>query len=109
MQCSVRCSFFDRILHSRIPLVPTPARMKLVHVRDQWHSSRVSTIIYGSHVLCRHTTEGTHPLVVVDSSLTARFSNCEIRPMVMSQGPPGEDGRLTINLEPAPPAASQPL
>jgi hypothetical protein len=28
-------SFSDRILHARVPLVPTPARLKLVHVCDQ--------------------------------------------------------------------------
>jgi hypothetical protein len=30
-----RRSFFDRISHSRMPLVPTPARLKFLHARDQ--------------------------------------------------------------------------
>jgi hypothetical protein len=36
---------FDRNLHSRMPLDPTPLllRLKLLHACDQWHSSRVST------------------------------------------------------------------
>jgi HrpA-like RNA helicase len=37
----VWCAFFDRNLHSRMPLVPTPACLKLLHACDQWHSSRV--------------------------------------------------------------------
>jgi hypothetical protein len=32
--------FFGRILHSRMPLDPTPARLKLLQACDQWHSSR---------------------------------------------------------------------
>jgi hypothetical protein len=40
---SARCAFFDRNLHSRMPLDPTHVRLKLLHVCDQWHSSRVST------------------------------------------------------------------
>jgi hypothetical protein len=35
----VRCAFFDWILHSRMLLVPTHARLK----RAEWHSSRVAT------------------------------------------------------------------
>jgi hypothetical protein len=30
-----RCAFFGRNLHSRMPLVPTPARLKLLHACDQ--------------------------------------------------------------------------
>jgi hypothetical protein len=41
----VRCAFFDRDLHSRMPLVSIPARLKLLHAFDQWHSSRVVTIL----------------------------------------------------------------
>jgi hypothetical protein len=37
----VRSAFFDRKLHSRMPLVPTSARLKLLHACDQWNSSRV--------------------------------------------------------------------
>jgi hypothetical protein len=40
-----RCSFFDRNLHSRMPLVPTPARLKLEQARDQWHFSRMFTFL----------------------------------------------------------------
>ena len=35
---------FDRDSHSRMSLAPTPARLKLLHVCVQWHSSRVSTL-----------------------------------------------------------------
>jgi hypothetical protein len=38
---SCECSFVSRILYSMMPLVHTPARLKLLHVCDQWHSSRV--------------------------------------------------------------------
>jgi hypothetical protein len=44
---AVRCVFLKsstRILYSRVPLVPTPARLKLVHAYDQWYSSRVVTL-----------------------------------------------------------------
>jgi hypothetical protein len=34
---------FDINLHSRMPLVHTPARLKLEHACDQWHSSRTFT------------------------------------------------------------------
>jgi hypothetical protein len=30
----VRCAFFHRDLHSRMPLVPTPVRLKLLHACD---------------------------------------------------------------------------
>jgi hypothetical protein len=43
--CTVRCAFFDRDLHSRMPLVPT-------------HLSRVFTPLAGSHCKLRPTTEG---------------------------------------------------
>ena len=32
----VRCAFFDEKLHSRMPLDPTPARLKLLHACYQW-------------------------------------------------------------------------
>jgi hypothetical protein len=44
---AVRCTFFDRKLHSRMPLVPTPARLKLLHACDQCHSTRVFTPLTG--------------------------------------------------------------
>ena len=52
--CAVR--IFDRNLQSRVPLVPTPARLKLLHACDQWHSSRVFNPLIGWHCkLCRNT------------------------------------------------------
>jgi hypothetical protein len=39
----VRCALPGRILHSRMPLDPTHARLKLLHACDQCHSSREST------------------------------------------------------------------
>jgi hypothetical protein len=41
----VRCSGFNRKLHSRMLLILTPARLKLLHACDQWHSSRVFTLL----------------------------------------------------------------
>jgi hypothetical protein len=41
---------FDRNSHSRMPLVSTPARFKLLQACDQWHSSRVFTFLTGSRV-----------------------------------------------------------
>jgi hypothetical protein len=49
----VRCSFFDRILHSRIQLVPIHVRLKLLHACDQCHSSRESialTVFIINHI-----------------------------------------------------------
>jgi hypothetical protein len=52
----VRCAFSDIILRSRMPLDPTPARLKLLHACDQWHSSRESTLSYRCrHKSCRNT------------------------------------------------------
>jgi hypothetical protein len=45
--CGAR--FSTDILHSRMPLVPTPARLKLLQACDQWYSSRVSTASYRCH------------------------------------------------------------
>ena len=56
---SVRCAFFDRNLHSRMPLSFTPVlRLKLLHACDQWHSSRVFTPLTGPHCKLRPNTEG---------------------------------------------------
>jgi hypothetical protein len=55
---SVWCVFFDRNLHSRMQLDPTHVRLKLLHVCDQWHSSRVSTPLTGWHCKLRPNTEG---------------------------------------------------
>jgi hypothetical protein len=34
----VGCAFLERTLHSRMPFVPTHARLKLLHACDQYHS-----------------------------------------------------------------------
>jgi hypothetical protein len=54
----VRCAIFDGNLHPRMPLVPTPARLKLLQACDQWHSSRMSAPLTGSHCKLRPNTEG---------------------------------------------------
>jgi hypothetical protein len=63
VQCSsrVRCAFFGRTLHSRMPLVPTPLlRLKLLHACAQWHSSRKFTALTGWHCkLCPNTKGAT--------------------------------------------------
>jgi hypothetical protein len=58
--CTLACmvAFFDRDLHARMPLVPTPARVKRCHACDQWHSSRVSTTLPLTPVKLRPNTEG---------------------------------------------------
>ena len=61
---AVRCAFFDRNLHSRMPLVnvPTPARLKLLasseQACDQWYSSRMFTPLTGWHCEFRPNAEG---------------------------------------------------
>jgi hypothetical protein len=49
---------FDSKFHSRMPLGPTPARLKLLKACDQWHSSRVFTPLTGWHRKFRPNTEG---------------------------------------------------
>jgi len=44
---SARCSVLSKNLHSSMPLVPTLARLKLLHTCDQWHSFRVFTHLAG--------------------------------------------------------------
>jgi hypothetical protein len=41
-----------------MPLVPTPARLKLLHACDQWHSSLLSTFLTSSHCKMRPNTKG---------------------------------------------------
>jgi hypothetical protein len=41
-----------------MPLVPTPARLKLLQACDQWHSSQMSTPLTSSHCKLRPNTEG---------------------------------------------------
>jgi hypothetical protein len=51
--------FSTGICTSRMPLSFTPLlRLKRCHTCDQWHSSRVSTPLTGSHCKLRPTTEG---------------------------------------------------
>jgi hypothetical protein len=50
--------FAGRNLHSRMPLVPTPARLNLLHACDHWHSSRMCTPLTGWHCQLRLNTEG---------------------------------------------------
>jgi hypothetical protein len=38
---------FDRNVHLRVPLLPMPARLKLLHACAQWYSSRVFTPLTG--------------------------------------------------------------
>jgi hypothetical protein len=59
VSCTLRV--FDGSLRSRMPLIPTPARLKLEHVCDQWHSSRVFTPLTctGRHSKLRRNTAGT--------------------------------------------------
>jgi hypothetical protein len=55
----VRCAFFDRNLHSRMPLSFTPLLcLKCCHACDQCHSSRVFTPLTGWHCKFRSNTEG---------------------------------------------------
>ena len=46
MKTLVRSAFFDRNLHSRMPLVPKPVCLKLLHECDQLHSSGMRTTSY---------------------------------------------------------------
>jgi hypothetical protein len=39
--------FFERIVQSKMPLVSTPVRLKLLHAYDQWDSSRVFITLTG--------------------------------------------------------------
>jgi hypothetical protein len=48
----------DRNLHLRMSLVLTPARLKLLHACDQWHSLRVFILLTGSRCKLRPNTEG---------------------------------------------------
>jgi hypothetical protein len=65
---AVRYAFFDRDLHSKMPLISTPARLKLLHACVQWHFSRASTFLPVDTVICVQTLkELTVGGVVVDS------------------------------------------
>jgi hypothetical protein len=54
----VRCAFFGRNLHSRMPLDPTHVRLKRYHACDEWYYSRVSTSSYCYHRKLHPNTEG---------------------------------------------------
>jgi hypothetical protein len=58
MDRMVRCAFFEIKLHSRVPLVPTSARLKYLHAWDHWHSSRVFAPLTGCHCTLHPNTEG---------------------------------------------------
>jgi hypothetical protein len=49
----------QKVVHSRMPLVPTPARLKLLHACGQCHSARMFTPLTGWHGKFRPNTEGT--------------------------------------------------
>jgi hypothetical protein len=59
----VRCAFFDRNLHSRVPLDSTHVRLKLEHACDRWHFSRKFTPLTGLHCKSRPNTEGARSKV----------------------------------------------
>ena len=67
---SVRCTVFGN-LHSRMPLVPTPALLKLLQACDQWHfseSSRAFTSLTGSHYkFCRNSEGSRTPTATMTS------------------------------------------
>jgi hypothetical protein len=54
-----RCAVFDRHLHPRMPLVPTPARWKLLHAWDPMAFLSGVHFLTGSHCKLCPTTEGT--------------------------------------------------
>jgi hypothetical protein len=60
-QTSMHRDGFDRILHSKMPLVPRPLLcMQLEHACAQWHSFRESTCSYRCHHKFRLNAEGSH-------------------------------------------------
>jgi hypothetical protein len=63
----VRSSGFDRNLYARVPLVPTPARLKFLQACDQWHASRVSAAFlpFIPQILPKH--EGTNRTTTWDA------------------------------------------
>jgi hypothetical protein len=67
----VRCAFLDRNLHSVTPLVPTPARFKLVHACDQWHSSRVSIFLPVHTVNCDFTLKAAEESSQIEAAFLA--------------------------------------
>jgi hypothetical protein len=82
---SVRCAFFDGNLHLRMPLVPTPDRLKLLHACDQWHSSREVTALIGWQRKFRPNTEAN---VTLANGTEAQFQTRQ-RPQLVF----GEDGQ----------------
>jgi hypothetical protein len=58
---SVRCPFFDRLLHSMMSLVPTPVRLKLLLACGQCLSSRVVTRLPVVTVNCVQTLKDVQP------------------------------------------------
>jgi hypothetical protein len=71
MRFRVRCAFFDRNSHSRMPLSFTPLLRLSDQACDQWHSFLVSTFLTGSHCKLRPNTEGED--VVINSEYGTRW------------------------------------
>jgi hypothetical protein len=69
--------FFDRHLHSRMPLVSTPLlRLKRCRAWDQRHSSRASTFLTSSHCKFHPHTEGATPRLGSGSRTIANHELC---------------------------------
>jgi hypothetical protein len=56
---SAMAEFMVRVLHSRMILDRTPDRLKLLHARGRWPSSRVTTTSYCCHCTLHPNTEGS--------------------------------------------------
>jgi hypothetical protein len=54
----VRCAFFDGNLHSMMPLVPTPARLTLLHACDPMAFLSGVHFLTGVHCKFHPNTEG---------------------------------------------------
>jgi hypothetical protein len=90
---AVRCTFSDGFLHSRMPLDPTHVRLKLLHARDQWHSSRVPTTSYrlAWHCKFRHNTVGLPPppcTMATTRALTMNSAIASLNGLKGRQDPP---------------------
>jgi hypothetical protein len=67
---------FDRNLHSRMPLVPTPARLKRC---DKWHSSRVSTFLPVRTVICVQTLKALRDRLLGSDLVRRNAATVQIR------------------------------
>jgi hypothetical protein len=82
--------FFDRKFHSRMSLVPTPARLTLMHACDQQHSSRVFTSFTGWYCKLHPNTEGTSTI----QRLRTAYSLFTLHPPLRM---PRASGRSIVN------------